>query len=239
MKEKGEKRMYIEWLDWSFSLPSILDAFIKMTMALICGGVIGMERGRKKRPAGFRTYMLVCLGATLVMMTNDFLCENGHGVDVARLGAQVINGIGFLGAGTIITTGHNRVKGLTTAAGLWAAACIGLAIGSGYYEGAVIGTLMIVVIMVVLHTFDRRLVANTKILMLYVEYKKMSALRRLNAFARENQIIIDDVEFETPDPTKTSKSAAVVSIRLPGKSSHAELIEKIMELEGILYVEEL
>lgn len=231
--------MYIEWLDWTFSWPSILDAFIKMTMALVCGGVIGMERGRKKRPAGFRTYMLVCLGATLVMMTNDFLCENGNGVDVARLGAQVINGIGFLGAGTIITTGHNRVKGLTTAAGLWASACIGLAIGSGYYEGAIIGTLMIVVIMVLLHTFDRRLLSNNKVVMLYVEYKKISALRRLNAFARENQIIVDDVEFETPDPTKTSKSAAVISIRLPGKSSHTELIEQIMEVEGILYVEEL
>ncbi len=231
--------MYIEWLDWTFSWPSILDAFIKMTMALVCGGVIGMERGRKKRPAGFRTYMLVCLGATLVMMTNDFLCENGNGVDVARLGAQVINGIGFLGAGTIITTGHNRVKGLTTAAGLWASACIGLAIGSGYYEGAILGTLMIVVIMVLLHTFDRRLLSNNKVVMLYVEYKKISALRRLNAFARENQIIVDDVEFETPDPTKTSKSAAVISIRLPAKSSHAELIEQIMEVEGILYVEEL
>lgn len=231
--------MYIEWLDWTFSLPSIFDALVKMTLALVCGGVIGIERGRKKRPAGFRTYMLVCLGATLVMMTNDFLCENGHGVDVARLGAQVINGIGFLGAGTIITTGHNRVKGLTTAAGLWASACIGLAIGSGYYEGAILGTLMIVVIMVVLHTFDRRLMANTRVLMLYIEYKKLSAIRRLNAYAREHQIIVDDVEFETPDPTKTSKCAAVVSIRLPAKSSHAELIEKIMEVEGILYVEEL
>ena len=231
--------MYIEWLDWTFSLPSIFDAFVKMTLALICGGVIGLERGRKKRPAGFRTYMLVCLGATLVMMTNDFLCKNGQGVDVARMGAQVINGIGFLGAGTIITTGHNRVKGLTTAAGLWASACIGLAIGSNYYEGAIMGTLMIVVIMVVLHSFDRRLLKSTRVLMLYVEYKKMSALRRLNAFAREHQIIVDDVEFETPDPTKTSKSAAVISIRLPAKSSHAELIEQIMELEGILYVEEL
>lgn len=231
--------MYIEWLDWTFSWASILDAFVKMTLALVCGGVIGIERGRKKRPAGFRTYMLVCLGATLVMMTNDYICQIYGTGDVARMGAQVVNGIGFLGAGTIITTGHNRVKGLTTAAGLWASACIGLAIGSGYYEGAVIGTLMIVVIMVVLHTFDRRLLANTKILMLYVEYKKMAALRRLNAFARENQIIVDDVEFETPDPTKTSKSAAVISIRLPAKSSHAELIEKIMEVEGILYVEEL
>ena len=133
-------------LNWEI----IIDAFIKMLLALLCGGVLGVERGRKKRPAGFRTYMLVCLGATLAMMINDFVWLKYGTGDPTRLGAQVISGIGFLGAGTIITTGHNRVKGLTTAAGLWAAACIGLAIGVGYYEGAIIGTTMIVIIMVLL-----------------------------------------------------------------------------------------
>ncbi len=231
--------MYIALLDWTFSWTSILEAFIKMALALVCGGIIGMERGRKKRPAGFRTYMLVCLGSTLVMMTNEYLFDNYMTGDVARLGAQVVNGIGFLGAGTIITTGHNRVKGLTTAAGLWASACIGLAIGSGYYEGAIIGTVMIVIVMVVLHSFDRRLISSTKVVMLYIEYKNMSAIRNLNAFAREHQIIVDDVEFETPDPIKTAKCVAVVSIRLPAKCSHAELVEQIMEIEGIYYVEEL
>ena len=115
----------------NFDWWALLEATIKMALALICGGVLGIERGRKKRPAGFRTYMLVCLGATLVMMTNEHICHAYGTGDMARMGAQVVNGIGFLGAGTIITTGHNRVKGLTTAAGLWAAACIGLAIGSG------------------------------------------------------------------------------------------------------------
>ena len=231
--------MQIEWLNWSFSLPRILDACVKMALALICGGVIGIERGRKKRPAGFRTYMLVCLGATLVMMTNDYICKLYGTGDVARMGAQVVNGIGFLGAGTIITTGHNRVKGLTTAAGLWASACIGLAIGSGFYEGAILGTLMMVIIMVLLHTFDRRLVSTTKVVIFYVEYTKMKALHRLNAFFRQQQITVEDLEFEKPDPSNAAQCAAVVSMRLPAKISHAELIEKILEVEGILYVEEL
>lgn len=231
--------MHIEWLNWTFDWQSILNALVKMILALVCGGVIGLERGRKKRPAGFRTYMLVCLGATLVMMTNDYICQIYGTGDVARMGAQVVNGIGFLGAGTIITTGHNRVKGLTTAAGLWAAACIGLAIGSGYYEGAIIGTLMIVLIMVVLHSFDRRLLASTKIIMVYVEYKKVAAIRRLTSFAKDNEITIDDIEMETPDPTRTSRSAAVVSLRLPTKTVHTELIEKIADIEGIIYVEEI
>jgi putative Mg2+ transporter-C (MgtC) family protein len=229
----------IEELRTAFMLEGILDALVKMILALVCGGAIGIERGRKKRPAGFRTYMLVCLGATLVMMTNDFICQVYGTGDVARMGAQVVNGIGFLGAGTIITTGHNRVKGLTTAAGLWASACIGLAIGSGYFAGAVIGTFMIVVVMVFLHSFDRRLMANTKVVMLYMEFKKMSAIRRLSAFAKENQIAVDDVEIESPDPTKASKVAAVITLRLPTKSVHSELIEKIGDIEGIIYVEEI
>lgn len=224
--------MNIQWQD-------VLDAFIKMAMALFCGGVLGMERGRKKRPAGFRTYMLVCLGATLVMMTNDYICQIYGTGDVARMGAQVVNGIGFLGAGTIITTGHNRVKGLTTAAGLWASACIGLAIGSGYYVGALMGTFMIFVIMVVLHSFDRRLMTKTKIVVLYVEMKKMAVIRRVTAFTKERDIIIDDVEMEPPDPARTSRVAALVSLRLPKKSAHTELIDQISAIDGVHFVEEI
>lgn len=231
--------MYIELLDWYLDLQSILVALIKMLLALVCGGVLGMERGRKKRPAGFRTYMLVCLGATLVMMTNEYICKIYGTGDVARMGAQVVNGIGFLGAGTIITTGHNRVKGLTTAAGLWAAACIGLAIGSGYYEGAVLGTLMIVLIMVVLQHFDRHFAGTTKMVVLYIEFKKMSIIRHLVTFARENNISVDDVEVEQPDITKGSKISAVVTLKLPAKEAHSEVIEKISALDGIYYVEEI
>ena len=232
-------QLKIDWLNWSFEWKSIVDVFIKTILALLCGGVIGIERGRKKRPAGFRTYMLVCLGATLVMMTNDYICKLYGTGDVARMGAQVVNGIGFLGAGTIITTGHNRVKGLTTAAGLWAAACIGLAIGSGYYEGAIIGTLMIVVIMVVLHSFDRRLLASTRVVMLYVEVQKMEVIRLLNAYAKKNQVTVDDVEIEKTDSSEATKVAAIISLRLPAKTIHTELIEKISALEGVIYVEEI
>ncbi len=231
--------MYIEWLNWSFDWQSILDVFLKTTLSLLCGGVIGIERGRKKRPAGFRTYMLVCLGATLVMMTNDYICRIYGSGDIARMGAQVVNGIGFLGAGTIITTGHNKVKGLTTAAGLWAAACIGLAIGSGYYEGAIIGTLMIVVIMVVLHSLDRRLLASARVIMLYVEVKKLDVIRRLSAYAKQNQISVDDIEVEKASLSESTNVAAILSLRLPAKMIHVELIDHISALDGVLYVEEL
>ena len=112
---------------------------LRLTLAILCGGIIGIERGRKGRTAGFRTHVLVCIGATLTVLTNQYMMQYFGGGDPARLGAQVINGIGFLGAGTIIVTGRHKVKGLTTAAGLWASACLGVAIGAGFYEGALAG----------------------------------------------------------------------------------------------------
>lgn len=229
----------IDFLDWTINFHDLGIAVFKIALALVCAGVIGIERGRKKRPAGFRTYMVVCLGATLVMMTNEYLCKLYGTGDVARLGAQVINGIGFLGAGTIITTGHNRVKGLTTAAGLWTSACIGLAIGSGYYEGAILGTFAIVIIMVVLHSFDRRLTNNTKAIILYVEFTKMSVMRSLVGFAREHDIKVEDVEVEQSNNMMEAKMAAVVTLRLPNKENHYEFIEKISSIEDIIFVEEI
>lgn len=109
----------------------------RIILAIICGGLIGIERGRSNQPAGMRTYMLVCLGSTLVMLTSEYIYTNFHTGDPARLGAQVISGIGFLGAGSIIISGKTKVKGLTTAAGLWVSACIGIAIGIGFYSGGI------------------------------------------------------------------------------------------------------
>ena len=118
----------------------------RMLLAVICGGVIGIEREYKRRPAGFRTHILICLGAAMTTLTSQYLfLEMHYYTDMARLGAQVVAGIGFIGAGTIIVTRHQRVKGLTTAAGLWTAAIVGLAVGGGFYEGAIFATALIMV----------------------------------------------------------------------------------------------
>ena len=109
---------------------------LRMVLATICGGIIGVEREYKRRPAGFRTHILICLGAAMTTLTSQYLCMAHYYTDAARLGAQVIAGVGFIGAGTIIVTRRQRVKGLTTAAGLWASAIVGLSIGAGFYEGA-------------------------------------------------------------------------------------------------------
>ena len=100
---------------------------IRVVISVICGGVIGLEREYKRRPAGFRTHILICLGAAMTTLTGQFLVLVMHSnTDMSRLGAQVVAGIGFIGAGCIIVTKRRRVKGLTTAAGLWATAIVGL-----------------------------------------------------------------------------------------------------------------
>ena len=126
-----------------FTLPdifydlSIFSITFRLLTATLAGGIIGLERGANRHPAGFRTHILVCLGATLAMLTNQYIIEIlGIPSDPARLGAQVITGVGFLGVGTIFVTGRSKIKGLTTAAGLWASASLGLAIGIGFYSGA-------------------------------------------------------------------------------------------------------
>ena len=136
---------------------NIVSMTVKVLLAMILGGSLGLERGIKNRPAGFRTYMLVCLGATLVMSTNQYVYQTFGVSDPTRLGAQVVSGIGFLGAGTIMVTKRNQIKGLTTAAGLWAVACLGLAIGIGFYSGALIGGLAIFFANTVLHTLDDKI----------------------------------------------------------------------------------
>ena len=115
------------WID-SMNLMQIYEVTVavRLALALICGGILGLERTRKQRAAGMRTYMLVCVGSCLIMLTNQYLFQVTHTGDPMRLGAQVVSGIGFLGAGTIMVTRRHQVKGLTTAAGLWAVACLGI-----------------------------------------------------------------------------------------------------------------
>ncbi len=212
---------------------------VRLVLSLLCGGVLGIERGRKKRPAGFRTYMLVCMGAALVMITNQYLMETYGGTDPARMGAQVISGIGFLGAGTIIVTGRNRVKGLTTAAGLWAAACVGLSIGIGFYVGAVIGCFLIFVVMALLQRLDDWVMSSTKVINLYVEFERMPDVGEFIRFTKEQGFRISDLEVTKANGVGDSGVAVLCTLRLEKKKPHAEIIQLLSSVEKIRYVEEI
>lgn len=218
---------------------NMLSTFVRLALAMLCGGILGLERGKKNRPAGFRTYMLVCVGATLVMLTNQYICKIYGTGDPARLGAQVISGIGFLGAGTIIVTGRNRVKGLTTAAGLWADACVGLAIGIGFYSGAIIGCTLIFLVMSVLHRMDDRMTANTRTLDMYMEFQKMSDLGAFMSKIKEFGMKISEIEMTKSNSAEDIGVAVLLTLKLEKKRPHTEIIQLLSQVDGVRYLEEL
>lgn len=120
-----------------------LTVLFRFLLAFACGTAIGMERSYKNRPAGMRTHILICIGGAVASVTGLYLYLNLHmPTDISRLGAQIVSGLGFIGAGTIVVTKGSNIKGLTTAAGLWASGIIGLAIGAGFYEGAILASCM-------------------------------------------------------------------------------------------------
>jgi putative Mg2+ transporter-C (MgtC) family protein len=155
---------------------------LRIVLAVILGGMIGLERGMRNHPAGFRTHILVCIGACLAMLTNTFVFDAiGSATDPTRIGAQVISGIGFLGVGTIFMSGRNTVKGLTTAAGLWASGAIGLAVGIGFYAGGVIAAVLVLIVLGVFPVVERRIDRASRRLLLHIE---VSSLETETDFAR-------------------------------------------------------
>lgn len=227
--------------EFSTDLSSVNDTsmIIRLVLSIICGGIIGYERGRAGRPAGLRTHILVCLGSTLAILTNQFVYEKYGISDPTRLGAQVISGIGFLGAGTIIVTGRHQVKGLTTAAGLWATACMGLAIGIGFYKAAVAGCLLIFFSTVVLHRLDNYMLSKSKVLDVYIEFGKMTLITNVLDNLKQNDLKIDSIEMVKPSYGSEASAAAIMTLRLKQKKLRIDVITRISQIEGINFVEEI
>lgn len=238
------------WLETLREL-NLLSVLLRLTLAMLLGGMIGLERERKRRPAGFRTYMLVCLGAALtmllgqyefVMVTNhwsDLAAELGLRTDVSRFSAQVINGIGFLGAGTIIVTGRQEVKGLTTAAGLWASACMGLAIGAGFYECVLVGFVLIVLSIWLLPLVENYIVENAQDMNLYVEFRSLDDVGDIIGRIKAQGAQIYEVDIDRGREEKFRSPSAVFSIRLNQKRTHMRVLAAISELENVYTIDEI
>ncbi len=214
-------------------------AVLRMLFAVICGGLIGIEREHKRRPAGFRTHILICLGASLTTLTSQYIyLQLDMFTDLTRLGAQVIAGIGFIGAGTIIVTKRRQVKGLTTAAGLWASAIVGLAIGAGYVEAALIATAMILLVELVLSRFEWFLMSTARDIHLYVEYKENDALEKIDEYLRNRAIVVSDLHI-TKSAGSSKLPCAIYSLQLPRKMAHDRVMTALTEIAGVVSVEEL
>ena len=224
---------------------------LRMCLALILGGLLGLERVRKRRPAGIRTYMLVCIGAALTMIlgqyTNAMLGtvwseaaqQAGIKADIARFSAQVINGIGFLGAGTVLITGKQQVKGLTTAAGLWASACMGLAIGAGYLECAILAFVLIFICNRILPHLENSIVENAKNINLYVEFEALDDIGPIITQIKSVGATVYEVELERTRESGRLYPSATISLRLNQRKSHARLMLAISKLQSVHTIEEI
>lgn len=183
----------------------LTDILLRLLCALGIGLVIGLEREFNNRPAGMRTHILVALGACTVMITGQMIFQNynsqfGATPDPSRLAAQVITGVGFLGAGTIMREGAS-VKGLTTAASLWVVACLGIAAGGGYYTVALGGTLFVMLTLTIIETLQRRLIGTHCVALRYRLSTPAidSGLSKLNALGKKHQAEIQDLSITSEE----------------------------------------
>lgn len=216
-----------------------LSIALRILAAVVIGGVLGLERGLKNRPAGLRTYMLVCTGACLIMLTNQYIFQVFGSGDPVRMGAQVVSGIGFLGGGTIIVTRHSRIKGLTTAAGLWAAAGVGLALGIGFYEAAVIGGCAIFVVMTLLQRMDNKMHSKTKRMDVYLELDGSVSLGTFLRDMRQKGMDISNLQREASPDKENGSRAYTATLTAQRRCHHIELLEKVGAIAGVTFVEEL
>lgn len=211
--------------------------YVKMTteilLACILGGLIGVERESLKRPAGFRTHILVCVGATLAMQTNIHLMQvylNLVPIDPSRIAAQVVSGIGFLGAGTIIKEGAT-VKGLTTAATLWAVACIGLAIGAGFYWGAIAATLAVISTLTLFFKLEKKILSRHGTLSItLITVNEPGQIGRIGTLLGEYHTLILDMEVEPLDDYEVKLS---FSVKAPRDITATILSTAMMDLKGV------
>ena len=215
-----------------------LSIALRIIIAVLCGGALGLERGMKHRPAGMRTYMLVCVGSCLIMLTNQYLFQVTQAGDPMRLGAQVVSGIGFLGAGTIVVTRYNRIKGLTTAAGLWSAAGVGLALGVGFYEAALIAGVAIFVVMTLLQRWDDNMHSKTRAVEIYVELNDSTSVGDFIRAIRELELEISNVQMEQ-NATESNMRGMIATLKAKKRGKHDELMDKIRLIQGVTYLEEL
>lgn len=220
---------------------SFFAVVVRMLTAALCGALVGLERELKRRPAGFRTHMLICVGASVTVLTNLYLYQVMHlETDISRMGAQVIAGISFIGAGTIIVSKHRRVKGLTTAAGLWTVGIIGLVCGAGYLELAIFATAMVLLAEIFLSRLEYRFARQIRDVNLYVEYLHSADVQPIMDALNGSGAQVDNLEVSrVTDEEENHYYAAVFSVQVRRSILNEKVIPAVTALENVITVEEM
>ena len=215
---------------------TILTVPVRMLFALLCGGVIGLERSYKNRPAGIRTHMLVCIGSTIASMTGVYLAVNrALPTDISRLGAQVVSGLGFIGGGTILVTKDKKIKGLTTAAGLWASGIIGLAIGAGFFEGALLASAFVLCVEIFFADIGSRLRKKAEFT-IRLCYREKPVLDHVLRYCKDSRFAISNLQV-TGSNEEAPVYTATISLRSRKFTTIDALLEHIAQRKGVLSVE--
>ncbi|MDE6221997.1 MAG: MgtC/SapB family protein [Lachnospiraceae bacterium] len=219
--------------DWTWH-----NIFIRILVSLVIGIVIGIDRGAKRRGGGARTTITVCLGATMVMLLEQYLEElYPERLDISRIAAQVISGVGFLGAGSILVSGH-QIKGLTSAASIWTCACIGLAVGIGFVDGAVFLTVMWLAGVHLAPYIEDKVYKHSRYMTLYVEVEDGKAITSVSRQLKDSNCFVDSFYVDKPK-AKGQHFQIVVTLRIQRKRSRDEFLHTLQRLKGVLSVDEI
>ena len=212
---------------------------LRLVLATVCGGIIGIERETKRHSAGFRTFTLVCLGSSLATIVNIYLWQLTGTADAGRISAGVVSGVGFLGVGTIIVTKKNMVRGLTTAAGLWATACLGIAFGAGLIWTSLLAFALIMITMGVLSNLSRYIRLHNKLITLYVEIEKETEIHSLYKYFDKKGYDLISMDKKKIKGAENKDFSLVLEVDLKAPLLHDDIINDITKLDGIQYVEEI
>ena len=212
----------------------------RLIIATLCGSLIGWERVVRRHSAGIRTFALVSLGSAVATALNIYLAMLPNlDADVSRIPAGVVSGIGFLGAGSIIVTGRNQIKGLTTAASLWVASCMGMAFGAGYLSAGIICFALVMIANIILVHVSQKVEENNRYLSIYIEVEEANGVKKLRKKLLELGYTINSMN-KTKDKTLSSSDVALMlELDFGAANLHQKLLEELNNLEFVSYVEEL
>ncbi len=210
---------------------------IRLALAVICGGLIGIERERRGRAAGFRTHILICLGAAMTTLTSQYIVfELGLYADLSRIGAQVIAGVGFIGAGAVVVTQRKQIKGITTAAGIWTSAIVGLCFGAGFFEGALLTTVLVLFVEIVFSRIEEAIQSKRRRFSIAVEYSSPDALADVVSAIKESDVAIWGLEVKN-GVGDVKKSCAIFSVRLSRKLTYEEFCRRLRLIDCVESIE--
>lgn len=230
---------FFNMMFYKFGGTDFASVVVKLSVAAFLSGIIGLERNIHKQNAGLRTYILVCIGACIAMMTDQFIVEYlNPNADPARLGAQVITGVGFLGAGTIVLAGR-QVIGLTTAAGLWASACIGLAVGTGFYAAGIMATILIFIALELLPYIEKRADMNSRRGFYHIELSDATKYMEYREYVEKGGVEVTKASVSKTPALVPGGISFRLMVKRPGNMDFEELTEYLEGFQQVYLVEEL